>query len=103
MKPISECKTVAELLESPERWKQGNAWGAKDKQFAATREEATCFCVIGAIAYIYGDEYGSVTMKCFDMRKKLELIVGTHAIVNWNDDPNRTHTEVLEAVRKAGI
>jgi hypothetical protein len=103
MKPINECKTVAELLESPERWIKGKAWSNSSGQFAIDRTDAACFCAIGAIAYIYGDEYGTCNGRCLEQRKKLEPIIGTSALAEWNDAPERTHAEVLNVVRQAGI
>jgi hypothetical protein len=104
MKPINECKTVAELLESPERWTKGKAWGTANGQHAMGRDEATCFCVIGAIAYIYGDcPEGTVGKRSLLMRKKVEFEANTCYLASWNDAPERTHEEVLDVVRKAGI
>jgi hypothetical protein len=103
MKPISECKTVAELLESPERWAQGFFAFNQDGDTRSPRSDEACkWCVFGAIKRIYS---GSAEDEAF---YKLNDIIHESdprfiLMVNWNDDPKRTHAEVLEAVRKAGI
>ncbi len=89
--------TVAELLEKPEAWTQGaSAKNSDGMRTGVSAESAVCWCVLGAIWKCY--VYDSLSEK---MRDKLAELVGD--IVKFNDAPGRTHAEVLEAVRKAGI
>jgi hypothetical protein len=103
MKPINECKTVYELLESPERWMKG-AYSNREviaQTDGVNDPDATCFCIQGAIRKIYtvrSDNNRYVT--------KVKNTLPLHHyeyLHEWNDAPERTHAEVLEAVRKAGI
>lgn len=98
-KPIDECKTVYEILEDPKRWGQKSAV-----------DQPGCECVstaIGRLSHTY--EAGE------EMQRKFLATVGVMvpacasptdlmtSIWSWNDAPERTHAEVLAAVRKAGI
>jgi hypothetical protein len=102
MKEISECRTVYELLESPERWHKGNYTNVADTLHTGINSpEATCFCILGAIRKVYkltrdSNEYAAI------LKASLELAHYEY-LHEWNDAPERTHAEVLEAVRKAGI
>jgi hypothetical protein len=94
MKPINECKTVAELLESPERWIKGSMYD----NFSWPKQ----FCLYGAICHIYGPQKEGEY--CDKIRTVLaETPRASISLVQFNDAPERTHSEVLEAVRKAGI
>jgi hypothetical protein len=103
MKPINECKTVYELLESPERWMKG-AYSNREviaQTDGVNNPEATCFCILGAIRKVYNltrdsNEYAE------KVKNTLQLYHWEY-LHEWNDAPERTHAEVLEAVRKAGI
>lgn len=100
IKPINECKTVAELLEDPGRWtKKANArtwWRFSTDPNASN---ARCWCIMGAIQKIYGP--GRNAIEISRISNCLPSTCG--AIVPFNDHPNTTHAEVLDAVRKAGI
>ncbi len=95
-KPVSECKTVADLLEDPARFTTEAC--ARDAQGVYTYSddpEAVCWCAMGAIWRIYGT--------CYDEEPiaKLCRAIGGGSIAGFNDE--RPHAEVLAAVRKAGI
>lgn len=88
--------TVLELLEKPEAWTQGApARNSEGWSVNTDSEKATCWCLLGAIWRVYPAD-------AFDMELKLRAIVGK-SIAVFNDEKCRTHAEVLEAVRKAGI
>lgn len=108
-KPIDECETVAELLADPARWTKFEM--ARDSNGEECHEKsplATCFCVEGACIRIYGngdrnmlyEEWPSVKA---EMKLKNSLGIKYGNIARWNDAPERTHAEVLEAVKRAGI
>lgn len=92
-KPIKACRTVADLLADHRRWGKKTPW----KPLASLRA-ATVFDVMDAIELIY-PAYGQT-----EARRKLRLAAGIKGtLTSWNDAPERTHAEVLEAVRRAGI
>lgn len=91
---MSAYKTVAELLEDPARW--------------AKCPGKTTECVGTAIGYVY------VTQEAIaDAKLKFLAAAGLPTdgdfmdkslrIFEWNDAPERTHAEVLDAVRRAQI
>lgn len=96
-KPVSECKTVAELLEDPARWTKGS--GARDgsgRPVVCNAKEAVTWCILGGAGKIHGD------LTC-EVRAALQDVTKAFYISDWNDAPERTHAEVLAAVREAGI
>lgn len=102
-KPIDECRTVEELLSDPARWTQGafarHADGIPDSPSAVF---ATCWCIAGAIAKVYSR--GKMDGGSYhEMRLKMLEVTDTEGLAEFNDAPERTHAEVLEAVRRAGI
>jgi hypothetical protein len=108
-KPIDECRTVEELLSDPARWNHDGGWAmdAIGLPTYYTDRQATCFCVDGAIRRIYGggDDlaaenawYKFVEVAGIDIAAR-----GGEEVWEWNDAPERTHAEVLEAVKRAGI
>jgi len=99
MKAIEECKTVAELLESPERWgRYASARSADGSHVPPGSPKAACFCLFGAMERIYGNG-----TDFHEVRQKMLRVTGWQSIVDWNDHCHRTHAEVLAAVRAAGI
>jgi hypothetical protein len=62
---------------------------------------AVCFCSVGALIHAYPNS------KDFENAyNKLANAIGLQkddAISLWNDDPNRTYTEVIQAFEKAQI
>jgi hypothetical protein len=106
MKPINECKTVAELLESPERWTKGEyAKDNDDNQIDVFDPRATCFCVQGAIQRVYkrSNDLNDEKLKLETLLKQMELIGECGFLCDWNDNPETTHEMVLDVVRRAGI
>jgi hypothetical protein len=95
IKPINECNTVAELLAIPERWTiKAPARDLRGLAVLPRDENAVCFCLLGAICKIYSDET--------KIEEKTRGYLRT-AICTWNEAPGRTHSEVLELVKKLGI
>mgnify|MGYP001593808819 CR=1 FL=1 len=90
--------TVAELLADPSRWTQRHAARMKcGKPVGARDARACCWCLLGAIEAIY-DGQASQDAQC-----KVENEVGGRLLSVWNDDPGRTHSEVVELCRRDGI
>jgi hypothetical protein len=107
MKPISECKTVAELLEDPKRWTQcGEDAVTRDGQPAHVESDAACaFCVWGAIVKVYNVSEDSMDaavrkLKNFSSLGEDDMF---SELFSWNDSPKTTHEEMLAAVKAAGI
>jgi hypothetical protein len=89
-------------LESPSAWVQGSlARGTDGRSCKALDDRACAWCLIGAIAVElrdtpWGDPRG--------VAQELAVTVGLPALTlgltlaGWNDDPRRTHDEVLDAI-----
>lgn len=58
-------------------------------------DNATCWCAIGLIERFHKG-------KQLEPIQKLKRVVG-ESILTWNDDPNRTFAEVVEAFKKADL
>jgi len=108
-KPIDECRTVEELLADPERWARFEAaYDDYGNAVSPQNPRACMFCLYGALQRIYGDEFKQPFCQAEAKLKGTLATVATSVLggVNypaWQDAPERTHAEVLEAVRKAGI
>jgi hypothetical protein len=99
--------TAAEKLDEArvliERgWTQGEyARGEKGSSVDYLKDKATCFCAAGAIGAV---NKHWPTSSLPGMRY-LSLAVGGDGdeadVLNWNDAPERTQAEVVEAFRKA--
>lgn len=126
-KPISQCKTVAELLEDPERWARG--WFAYDlpqSELAKLTEDELelhrcfesqngivpqSFCLLGAMRHVgytaeqidqYDEVIKAVVKAKHPFFKDLwEAYNGNVAI--FNDHPAITHEMLLEVVKELKI
>lgn len=87
-----------ELLAKPESWTQGAF--ARDAEGRATQDlmQSACWCVAGAIKRCYESRVDR--QKALD---RLEDETGWYAIPPWNDDPARTHAEVVDLLRRLDI
>lgn len=84
-----------ELIATPERWTKGAL--ARDEhgiEVPTCCDDAYCWCMGGAISAV--SENGSV----YRSWGVVERIVSMH-IDKFNDAPERTHAEVLEAFDRA--
>ena len=85
---------AAQLLSQPGAWTQG-----------AFQRGEKCFCLLGAIAFVTGDNphcaWGNTLAS--DAREPLADAIGipTFAVVDWNDAPERTQDEVVAKLREA--
>jgi hypothetical protein len=97
------------LVAFPKGWTK-NQW-ARDSaglRCSPLNQRATCFCVLGAIQRIASRQSdGSLRMttdRIFDMENTV-LVFSTvnsiDSVESWQDDPARTHSEVLVAFDKA--
>lgn len=84
-------------------WTQGTfARGADGQQVLIHEARATCFCVLGAIIRAYPDPDGQERV-FGKLCVHLGLAVGQDSLSDWNDHPDRTRDEVLEALKAVDI
>ena len=90
---------AADLLEKPKGWTQKtSARDFKGREVPASSPSATCFCVMGAIARVVGD---NSSVRQSEARDRLRPLLPTFYISDWNDAPGRTQSEVVAALRAA--
>lgn len=111
-KPISECKTVLELLSDPSRWIKGETAKMENGMYCSSQHpDAVRFCLAGAIERIYGmplhnyhyDEARQKLIKVFDKKGFLPQDHNYYDYIYVNDDPDFTYAQMIECVRQAGI
>lgn len=94
--------SVAELLADPARWMKGQT--AIDKHgidIDPKHKEAIRWDLVGAVRKIYGGE-----PDCWKKHRAIREAgggIGEGWVCEWNDDPNRTHEEVVTLLKKAGV
>ena len=112
MKPISQLKrkpkTLVQLFKSPKRW-------IKERLFNATKggyDSSTSFCVRGGAFYLCAGfkqptnytESDQAWNKAQEIEQKvLSVLPPLTSICQWNNNPNLTHKEFLETLKKAGV
>ncbi len=103
LKPISECRTVAELLADERRWVKGAYAVNQNGHPCDTRnDEAVRWCLLGACSRIYRDFRTS--LECVALHQDIVEMSGEIVtIFDYNDAESRTHAEVLELVTRLGI
>lgn len=93
---------VYELLDSKEKWTQGaqarNACGCVVDPLSLT---ATSWSLQGAIPRCYGTSY--TDRQANAVLKKIYSAIGNVMDYEWNDDPERTHAEVLTLAKELDI
>lgn len=86
-----------ELLAKPESWTQHVF--ARDPQGESVHWEDTaarCWCLIGAVKKVHGVGW----------RRPVEIMqhhLTSTPLDDWNDNPARTHAEVVELLRRFDI
>lgn len=91
---------VRELLKDETCWTKGAyARDEKGNDIPATSEQATCFCLRGAIRKCYLDP--EIREKVLEtVYREIEYPRG---ISFWNDNPHRTFEDVKELVERLDI
>lgn len=90
--------TAAALLEKPESWCQGaNARNMAGTPVSSLDDDACKWCLVGAIIKTY--PYALDRAK---IHVKIKSIVFKDA-TSWNDDPKRTHAEVLALLKEVEV
>jgi len=87
------------LLEKPEHWTTGQfARDAEGRGCHSHSTRAVSWCARGAIEKCYKD------LTVFPALERLWEAIGARVgIINWNDDPKRTHAQVVAMLKKANV
>ena len=93
---------VKELLMKPEAWTQNaDARTSSGVGISLEKPEAVSFCILGAVDRVYKTE-----SKRNRVAARIQASLGVKyygEVVDWNDDPARTHAEVLALCEKLDI
>lgn len=86
------------LSASPNAWSKGAYFGKKGHIKTCTSIDlAECYCLYGAI----WKAAGSLTCPEFDEAQSILLEVTKSALIEtWNDHPDRTYQEILDAINE---
>lgn len=92
--------TVFDLFNGhPERWTKGvDARDAAGNEVSPKSEIAACFCVYGAIEFVYGNY-----SRCERASNKFARLIDCGLVSIWQDDPSTTFDMMLAKVKESGI
>lgn len=90
------------FIDTPEKWTQGaNARDAVGLPVPVSARGAVCFCSAGAvIRAVPSVDFSSAASQLVEAAGIVSFTV-EHGLTVWNDDPERTHAEVLAAFDRA--
>lgn len=95
MTPAETLRRARALIERPEAWTKGTSARWHRQPVDVESPLATCWCAFGAI------RRQSVDRATQDRAiGRLRRFSGPN-VVDWNDAPERTHAEVIEAFDRA--
>jgi hypothetical protein len=78
-------------------WCQGvSALDSQGNGVVPESPSASRWCIHGALSRVYGEGTD-------DAHFRLAKSIGFWTTIHWNDDPNRTQAEVVEALKKADL
>ena len=98
MKPSEILLAAKEKINTPEKWTQGElAKNARGEKVPRYSETAVCWCSLGAICAVAESETAKVESRAESSLRQVVI----QRIDIWNDDPERTHEEVMNAFDKA--
>lgn len=103
MKPSEILISARGLLANVDSWGKGYyAFNKSQDMREVGDSDATCFCMIGALAKAAGSftGVGGYEQSEHPEIEYLAKVVGEH-VPNYNDHPDRTHAEVIAAFDKA--
>lgn len=92
----------SELIADPAKWTKGsNARAKNGAEIAARSPSAVKWCVDGALFRCFHSAHSYASAH----HKLLRTLFNNNyfAIVKWNDAPERTHAEVLAALKACGL
>lgn len=99
MKPVTVLRRTRKLIEKPERWiKRHFAVNANGDTVLPRSRNACSFCVRGA--------FRRITSNMEERRASADYVrrvLPSHpvSLIVWNDNPRRTHKQVLRALDRA--
>lgn len=98
MERVKEVLRAAQRkIAKPEAWCKGRfATDAKGEDIASRSTDAASWCMRGAICAVSSSDHDATCA-----RELLERVTGARNLAHWNDDPGRTHAEVLAAFDRA--
>lgn len=89
MKPSEILNAAADLITPEGAWGQGN--------FVKRVNGKNCYCAVGAIEAMPSGASRNLRTAC----EAVYAIIKAPSITGWNDHPDRTQAEVIDALRKA--
>lgn len=90
---------IYELLDSPEKWTQGDyARTKRGRSTDATSRSAVCWCLVGAAEVCYGADIREYRRVFYHITKK-----HPEGVSAWNDAPARTYADVVALCRELDI
>lgn len=96
---------AADLISAPDAWTQGQCARGDDEAWPFPADDsATCWCGVGAvmrIAYCRLGQSSQVEADAIEMLHGLAKQRGLSAFAAFNDAPERTQAEVVDALRQA--
>ena len=99
---MEHFKTVADLLADESRWcKEAVAMTTVGQRTWSGDEDACRWCLYGAVFKVYPERNFVGILEKLTQEIGCDIKLGS--LGRWNDAPERTHAEVLELVRKAGV
>ena len=105
MKSVEVLTKARELISDPAKWTQGASAKNRDgKVVGLMSDDAECFCLIGAIDRITLDGEDADNDTAWAGAEAYRLTrdaIGGGAISEWNDEPKRTHADVISALDAA--
>ena len=105
MTPLEALCGARELLSDPKKWtKGGYALSAAGENCDVLSDAAACWCLTGALARTTGNHMESGSPGSLGGYGILAEAIGKPerlVVSSWNDEPGRSHTEVLALLDKA--
>jgi hypothetical protein len=101
MKPSEILRAARELLSEPHRWTtRFLARNGAGQRVEPTSPAAVCWCLNGALSKVAAQAEWEQIQEAW---KALTMAAtGDQVSVGlWNDDPHRTHAEILDALDRA--
>jgi len=95
LQTLEDVKAVRALLSEPTRWTgRTNARNARGQKVAFRSDEATCWCIVGAMRRVTSMT-GRVGERFISVCSAIAPVLGLDEIIGFNDSPTRKHHEIL--------
>lgn len=101
METVDVLRGARTLLAEREGWRKNGFAGMTDGNICALMsEEAVCFCLAGALYRVMGVRPPENGRAIEDAVRAMGFVY-RQRLIWWNDDPERTHADVLERLDNA--